>query len=107
MIAFGLSKKVGDGKERSILTMHVFGVSLIQEVVSMKRVNITLPDEVIREMKDLPNKSRFIAEALKEKLERIEREKLDRLLVEGYKATKEEEKKIDKEWEKITLEGWK
>ena len=87
--------------------MHVFGVYLIQEVVSMKRVNITLPDEVIREMKGLPNKSRFIAEALKEKLERIEREKLDRLLVEGYKATKEEEKRIDKEWEKITLEGWK
>jgi len=73
----------------------------------MKRLNITLPDEVVREIKDLPNKSRFIAEALKEKLERIEREKLDRLLVEGYKATKEEEKRIDKEWEKITLEGWK
>ena len=107
MIAFGLSKKVGDGKKRSILTMHVLAVYLIQEVVSMKRVNITLPDEVIREMKDLPNKSRFIAEALKEKLERIEREKLDRLLVEGYKATKKEEKGIDKEWEKITLEGWK
>ncbi|TET45231.1 hypothetical protein E3J59_04090 [Candidatus Aerophobetes bacterium] len=73
----------------------------------MKRLNITLPDEVVREIKDLPNKSRFIAEALKEKLERIEREKLDRLLVEGYKATKEEDKRIDKEWEKITLEGWK
>jgi len=73
----------------------------------MRRLNITLPDEVIREIKDLPNKSRFIAEALKEKLERIEREKLDRLLVEGYKATKEEDKRIDKEWEKITLEDWK
>ncbi len=73
----------------------------------MKRLNITLPDEVVREIKDLPNKSRFIAEALKEKLERIEREKFDRLLVEGYKATKEEDKRIDKEWEKITLEDWK
>jgi len=73
----------------------------------MKRLNITLPDEVVREIKDLPNKSRFIAEALKEKLERIERERLDRLLVEGYKATKEEDKRIDKEWEKITLEDWK
>lgn len=72
----------------------------------MKRLNITLPDEVIQEIKDLPNKSRFIAEALKEKLERVEREKLDRLLIEGYKATKEEDKRIDKEWEKITLEGW-
>ncbi len=73
----------------------------------MKRLNITLTDEVIREIKDIPNKSRFIAEALKEKLERIEREKFDRLLVEGYKATKEEDKRIDKEWEKITLEDWK
>jgi len=73
----------------------------------MKRLNITLPDEVVQEIKDLPNKSRFIAEALKEKLERIERERLDRLLVEGYKATKEEDKRIDKEWEKITLESWK
>ena len=73
----------------------------------MKRLNITLPDEVVRGIKDLPNKSRFIAEALKEKLERIERERLDRLLVEGYKATKEEDKRIDKEWEKITLEDWK
>jgi len=73
----------------------------------MKRLNITLPEEINEQIKNLPNKSRFIAEALKEKLERIEREKLDRLLVEGYKATKEEDKRIDKEWEKITLEGWK
>jgi len=73
----------------------------------MRRLNITLPEEINEQIKSLPNKSRFIAEALKEKLERIEREKLDRLLVEGYKATKEEDKGIDKEWEKITLEGWK
>ena len=73
----------------------------------MKRLNITLPEEINEQIKNLPNKSRFIAEALKEKLERIEREKLDRLLVEGYEATKEEDKRIDKEWEKITLEDWK
>ena len=73
----------------------------------MRRLNITLPEEINEQIKSLPNKSRFIAEALKEKLDRIEREKLDRLLVEGYKATKEEDKGIDKEWEKITLEGWK
>ena len=73
----------------------------------MKRLNITLPDEIIQDIKELPNKSRFIAEALKEKLERIKKENLDRLLVEGYKATKEEDKRIDKEWERITLEDWK
>jgi len=73
----------------------------------MRRLNITLPEEINEQIKNLPNKSRFIAEALKEKLERIEREKLDRLLVEGYKATKEEDRRIDEEWEKITLEDWK
>ncbi|GAG64889.1 unnamed protein product [marine sediment metagenome] len=73
----------------------------------MKRLNITLPEDLIKKMGNLPNKSHFIAEALKEKLERIKREKLDRRLIEGYKSTKEEDKKINEEWEKITLEGWK
>lgn len=73
----------------------------------MKRLNITLPEEIIEEIKNVPNKSRFITQALKEKLERTKREKLDELLIEGYKATKEEDKRIDKEWEKVTLERWK
>ena len=74
--------------------------------MSMKRLNITLPEEIVEEIKDVPNKSRFIAEALKEKLEKMKKEKLDRLLIEGYKATKEEDKNVDEEWEKITLESW-
>lgn len=73
----------------------------------VKRLNITLPEEVAQEIKDVSNKSHFITEAIKEKLERINKEKLDKLLIEGYKITKEEDKKIDEEWEKITLEGWK
>jgi len=73
----------------------------------MKRLNITLPEEIIEEIKNVPNKSCFITQALKEKLERTKREKLDELLIEGYKATKEEDKRIDKEWEKVTLERWK
>ena len=73
----------------------------------MKRLNITLPEEIVHEIKNFPNKSRFITEALKEKIERIKKEKIDKLLIEGYKATKEEDKKIDEEWEKVTLEGWK
>jgi metal-responsive CopG/Arc/MetJ family transcriptional regulator len=72
----------------------------------MRRLNITLPEEIVRNIEEIPNKSRFIAEALKEKLERLKRENLDRLLMEGYKATKEEDKQIAKDWDKITLEGW-
>ena len=73
----------------------------------MKRLNITLPEEIAQEINDIPNKSVFISEAVKEKLERINKEKLDKLLIEGYKATRREDKEINQEWEKITLEGWR
>ncbi len=73
----------------------------------MKRLNITLPEKIAQEIKDIPNKSSFISEAVKEKLERINKEKLDKLLIEGYKATRKEDKEINQEWEKITLEGWR
>ncbi len=73
----------------------------------LKRLNITLPDKIAQEIKDIPNKSRFISEAVKEKIDRINKEKMDKLLIEGYKATRKEDKEINKEWEKITLEGWK
>ena len=53
----------------------------------MKRLNITLPEEIAQELKYIPNKSSFISEAVKEKIERINKEKLDKLLIEGYKAT--------------------
>jgi len=35
------------------------------------------------------------------------KEKLDKLLIEGYKATRKEDKVINQEWEKITLEEWR
>jgi len=73
----------------------------------LKRLNITLPEKIAQEIKYIPNKSGFIAVAVKEKLDRINKEKLDKLLIEGYKATRREDKEINQEWEKITLEGWR
>lgn len=73
----------------------------------LKRLNITLPEEIAQEIKYIPNKSAFISEAVKEKLDKINKEKLDKLLIEGYKATRKEDKEINQGWEKITLEGWR
>jgi metal-responsive CopG/Arc/MetJ family transcriptional regulator len=73
----------------------------------MKRLNITLPEKIAQEIQNISNKSNFIAEAIKEKIEKINRKKMDQLLIEGYKATKREDEEINQEWEKITLEGWK
>ena len=72
----------------------------------MKRLNITLPERIAQELKNIPNKSSFISEAVKEKIERINKEKLDKLLIEGYRATRKEDKEINQEWEKIILEEW-
>ena len=72
----------------------------------MKILNITIPDDLSRDLESIPNKNNFITEALKEKLEKEKRKKLDYLLIEGYTETKNEDKKMNKAWEAITLEGW-
>jgi len=73
----------------------------------VRRLNITIPEDIAKKLNKISNKSKFIAEAVEEKLREIEKEELDKKLVEGYKATREEGKAINKEWEKITLEGIK
>jgi len=73
----------------------------------MKRLNITLPEDLINQLNHISNKSKFIAEALREKLKREKKKKMRELLTEGYAAAKEEDRKINEEWGNITLEGWK
>lgn len=71
----------------------------------MIRMNITMPESVVEQLGSVKNKSRFIAEAVKEKFNQMQKKKLEQLLMEGYKATAKEGAKINKEWEKATLEG--
>lgn len=68
------------------------------------RLNIILPEDVVQKLKKITNKSNFIAEVLKEKFKENKKRKLNQLLIEGYKSTKKEDKEINKEWEKATLE---
>ena len=72
----------------------------------MKRLNITLPELVAEAIEVYQNKSKFIAEAINEKIERDKKEKLDTLLVEGYRRECSTDKKINKDWEVATIEGW-
>jgi metal-responsive CopG/Arc/MetJ family transcriptional regulator len=72
----------------------------------MKRLNITLPDEIAEKIANKRNKSRFIAEALKEKIKREKQKEIERLLLEGYKATSKEDAKLQADWEKAEIEGW-
>jgi len=72
----------------------------------MKRLNITLPERVAEAIAPYENKSRFIADAIIEKIEKDKKEKLDILLMEGYKSECGADKKTNEEWEAITLESW-
>lgn len=72
----------------------------------MKRLNITLPERVAEAIEVYQNKSRFITEAIIEKIKKEKSEKLDILLMEGYKNESGLDKKINQEWEDTTLKGW-
>ena len=63
------------------------------------RLNITLPPDVGEALRGIKNKSAFIAEAIRGRLDKEEHEKLVVALREGYVATKEEDKKINEEWD--------
>jgi metal-responsive CopG/Arc/MetJ family transcriptional regulator len=71
-----------------------------------KRMNITLPEKVAEAIAPFNNKSKFIAEAVIEKIERDKKSQLDNLLIEGYRSQKKNNKELNYEWEGITLESW-
>jgi metal-responsive CopG/Arc/MetJ family transcriptional regulator len=77
--------------------------------MSVVRMNITLPEELVRQIDKLVKpreKSQFIAETLQERIARIQNEKLQEILEEGYKTRKKESQSLAKEFESVDLEGW-
>lgn len=72
----------------------------------MKRLNITIPERVAEAIEVYGNKSKFITEAIVEKISREKKEKMDSLLVEGYKNEYGSDKEINKKWEAATMERW-
>ena len=77
--------------------------------MSTVRLNITIPEELARQLDSIVGarrKSRFIAETLRKRIQEIEEQKLQQLLQEGYKARKKESQSIAREFEPADLEGW-
>jgi len=77
--------------------------------MSVVRMNITLPEELVRQIDKLVKpreKSQFIAETLQERIARIQNEKLQEILEEGYKTRKKESQSLAKKFESVDLEGW-
>jgi len=73
------------------------------------RLNITLPEDLVHQLDELVGprkKSRFIAETLRQRIEKMKNDQIQKLLEEGYKAMKAESLAITKEFEPIDLEAW-
>lgn len=73
----------------------------------MQRINITLPDGLARDLRrTIPNKkrSKFIAEALEDKLNK--KKSLKKEWIKSLKANKKLYEEIAKDWAPLDTEGW-
>jgi metal-responsive CopG/Arc/MetJ family transcriptional regulator len=73
------------------------------------RLNITLPKDIadsLNLMAGPRKRSRFIAEAIAERIGNIRKEQLERDLAEGYSVAREESVSLSTEFETFDLEGW-
>jgi len=74
------------------------------------RLNITLPKDLVRNLDRLlasPRKrSQFISKSIEQAIKEAEKEKIEKLLEEGYLASAQEDLDLAKEFENIDLEGW-
>ena len=77
--------------------------------MNMVRMNITIPEELAEKLDQIVSsrkKSQFIADSLRERIERIEEKEREKKLAEGYKARKEEGLSIAEDFTSADLEGW-
>ena len=73
------------------------------------RLNITLQKDLVQALDKLtgPRKrSHFISKAIELSIREAENEKIEKLLEEGYRATRQESLDLAKEFQETDLEGW-
>ncbi len=69
------------------------------------RVNITLPMEIAQMLRNVKNKSAFIAEAIRERVEREEKANLIKELTEGYQIRRKEDNELSLDWDTTSGDG--
>lgn len=73
----------------------------------MKTIQLHFPDELAKRLRSIPmDIEKFIIDSVQKNLRETENIKMEKLLIEGYTASKKESKKITKEFESVDLENW-
>ncbi len=65
----------------------------------MVRMNITIPDDVSKELRHVKNKSRFIAQTLREKFVTEYKKAMEKKLEESYRKSAQEDSMLVKDWD--------
>ena len=71
----------------------------------MVRMNITVPDDVGKELGRIKNKSRFIAQTLRERFMLKRRKATESLLEKSYKKVAQEDGLLVREWDSVASDG--
>ena len=72
----------------------------------MKTIQLNIPDRLERIIGTISvDKESFIIEAIRERLKRLRDNKIDKQLIEGYKASYKESRTITKEFESTDFEN--
>jgi len=71
----------------------------------MVRMNITVPDEIAKELKRVKNKSQFIAQTLRDKFISEKKKEMNKTLVEAYKKSAQEDRNLARDWDSMVGDG--
>jgi metal-responsive CopG/Arc/MetJ family transcriptional regulator len=82
-----------------------------RRAASKARLNLQLPEELLESLRRRAEQLQttppeLARRLLRQGLEEIEREELDRRLVEGYRALAEENRRLLEEFSAVDSEGW-
>ncbi|MFA4956922.1 MAG: hypothetical protein WC556_08135 [Candidatus Methanoperedens sp.] len=69
------------------------------------RMNITLPLEIAEMLKNIKNKSAFIAESIRERIEKEKKINLVKELTAGYKVRTHEDECLSHDWDITSGDG--
>jgi hypothetical protein len=73
----------------------------------MSTIEIKIPDELNNSILKLTNnKQSFILEAIGEKINRLQKKRFEKQLIEGYKNSGKENEQLINDFSKIDLENW-
>ncbi len=73
------------------------------------RLNLVLPRSLVQEMEAMAGsrrRSQFIVEAIRDRIAALQKEKLQKRMAEGYRATWEEDRKLAEEFTAVDVENW-